>query len=48
LDVLTLAVLAVVNASQAFLNLLVLRENERWIVGKRFDMITVLNTVFSA
>jgi len=47
LDVLALMVLAVVNASQAFLYLFVVRENERWTVGKGFDMITVLDTVFS-
>jgi hypothetical protein len=47
LDVLALTVLAVVNASQAFLNLSIVREYERWIVGKGFDMITVLDTVFS-
>jgi hypothetical protein len=48
LDALALTALAVVNASQAFLNLFVVRENERWIMGKWFDMITVLDTVFSA
>jgi hypothetical protein len=48
LNVLALTVLAVVNASQAFLNLFVVRENEVWIVGKEFDMIAVLDTVFSA
>jgi hypothetical protein len=48
LNVLALTVLAVVNASQAFLNLFVVRENEMWIVGKEFDMIAVLDTVFSA
>lgn len=47
LDVLALIVLAVANASQAFLNLAVMRRNERWIVGKGFDRITVLDTVFS-
>jgi hypothetical protein len=48
LDVLALTVLAVLNASQAFLYLFVVRENERWIMGKGFDMFAVLDTVFSA
>jgi hypothetical protein len=47
LDVLALTVLAVANASQAVLNLAVMRKNERWIVGKGFDRITVLDTVFA-
>ena len=47
LDVQALTVLAVANASQAFLNLFVYRKSDRWIVGKGFDRITVLDTVFS-
>jgi hypothetical protein len=48
LDVLAFTVLAVLNASQAFLYLFVVRENEKWIMGKGFDMFTVLDTVFPA
>jgi hypothetical protein len=47
LDVLALTVLAVANASQAFLNLFVYRKNDRWIMGKGLDRITVLDSVFA-
>lgn len=44
---LALTTLAVAHASQVFLNLFVYRKNDRWIVGKRFDRITVLDTMFA-
>jgi hypothetical protein len=47
LDVLALTVLALANGSQAFLNLFVYRKNDRWIMGKGLDRITVLDTVFT-
>ncbi|PVH79105.1 hypothetical protein DL98DRAFT_231496 [Cadophora sp. DSE1049] len=47
LDILALTVLGIANASQAYENLCVLRYTDRWIVGKGFDRITVLDTVFS-
>ncbi|KUJ14830.1 uncharacterized protein LY89DRAFT_735895 [Mollisia scopiformis] len=47
LDVLALTVLGIANASQAWNNLVVLRKTDRWILGKGFDRITVLDTVFA-
>tara|TARA_R110002060_G_scaffold43513_3_gene54925 strand:- start:100 stop:507 length:408 start_codon:yes stop_codon:yes gene_type:complete len=47
LDILALTVLGIANASQAYGNLFVLRYTDRWIVGKGFDRITVLDTVFA-
>lgn len=47
LDILALTVLGIANASQAYGNLFVLRQTDRWIVGKGFDRITVLDTVFA-
>ncbi|KAH7400377.1 hypothetical protein BKA64DRAFT_671754 [Cadophora sp. MPI-SDFR-AT-0126] len=47
LDILALTVLGIANASQAYENLCVLRYNDRWILGKGFDRITVLDTVFT-
>lgn len=47
LDVVALTVLGIANASQAWNNLVVYRETDRWIVGKGFDRITVLDTVFT-
>ncbi|KAH7351334.1 hypothetical protein BKA65DRAFT_500204 [Rhexocercosporidium sp. MPI-PUGE-AT-0058] len=47
LDILALTVLGIANASQAYGNIFVLRQTDRWIVGKGFDRITVLDTVFA-
>ncbi|KAL2072453.1 hypothetical protein VTL71DRAFT_11796 [Oculimacula yallundae] len=46
LDILALTVLGIANASQAYGNLAVLRYTDRWILGKGFDRITVLDTLF--
>ncbi len=46
-DLLALTALRIANASQAYGNLCVLRYTDRWIVGKGFDRITVLDTVFA-
>jgi hypothetical protein len=47
LDVLALTVLGLANCSQAFLNFTMGRQNTRWIVGKGWDRITVLDAVFT-
>lgn len=47
LDILALTVLGIANASQAYGNLCVLRYTDRWIMGKGYDRITVLDTVFA-
>ncbi|KAF8866298.1 hypothetical protein BDZ45DRAFT_579202, partial [Acephala macrosclerotiorum] len=46
-DVLALTVLGIANASQAWNNLMVHRRGDGWIVGRGFDRITVLDTVFA-
>lgn len=47
LDVFSLAVLGMANFSQAFLNFVLLRPSDGWIIGKGFDRITVLDAVFT-
>ncbi|KAK6957982.1 hypothetical protein Daesc_000774 [Daldinia eschscholtzii] len=47
LDVTALTVLGLANFSQAILNLTLSRNNDRWIMGKGFDRITVLDAVFT-
>jgi hypothetical protein len=45
LDIVALAVLGLANFSQAFLNFTTGRNNGRWIMGKGFDRITVLDAL---
>ena len=47
LDVTSLIVLGVGNCSQMVLNFTKSRWNDRWIMGKGLDRITVLDTVFT-
>ncbi|KAL2815734.1 hypothetical protein BJX63DRAFT_430670 [Aspergillus granulosus] len=47
LDILALLVLGMANASQAFLNFTKARTSGRWIMGKGFDRITVLDALFT-
>lgn len=47
LDFIALTVLGLANCSQAFLNFTVGAQNDRWIVGKGLDRITVLDAVFT-
>ncbi|KAH8892277.1 hypothetical protein GQ53DRAFT_746190 [Thozetella sp. PMI_491] len=47
LDVLGLVVLGLANFSQAILNFTLSRSNNRWIMGKGLDRITVLDAVFT-
>lgn len=47
LDVTAMIVLGVGNLSQAILNFTRSRWNDRWIMGKGFDRITVLDTLFT-
>ena len=47
LDVTALLVLGVGNCSQMVLNFTTSRRNDRWIMGKGLDRITVLDTVFT-
>lgn len=47
LDVLALLVLGLANFSQAFLNFSNGLNSNRWIMGKGFDRITVLDALFT-
>ncbi|KAI0901246.1 hypothetical protein F4806DRAFT_187412 [Annulohypoxylon nitens] len=47
LDITALLVLGLANFSQAILNFTLSRKNDRWIMGKGFDRITVLDAVFT-
>ncbi|CAG9945254.1 unnamed protein product [Clonostachys rosea f. rosea IK726] len=47
LDVLALVVLGVGNASQAWMNFRTALTSDRWIMGRGFDRITVLDAVFT-
>lgn len=47
LDVLALLVLGLANFSQAFINFSLGFRSNRWIMGKGFDRITVLDAVFT-
>ncbi|RYP55701.1 hypothetical protein DL771_012442 [Monosporascus sp. 5C6A] len=47
LDLTALAVLAVANFSQVVLNFTLSRNNDRWIMGKGLDNITVLDLLFA-
>jgi hypothetical protein len=47
LDVVALLVLGMANFSQAFLNFSLGLRRQRWILGKGFDRITVLDAVFT-
>ncbi|KAI1506702.1 hypothetical protein F5X99DRAFT_365234 [Biscogniauxia marginata] len=47
LDVTALVVLGIANFSQALLNFVLSRPSDRWIMGKGFDRITVLDAVFT-
>ncbi|KAI1807566.1 hypothetical protein F4811DRAFT_504948 [Daldinia bambusicola] len=47
LDITALAVLGLANFSQAILNFTLSRKNDRWIMGKGFDRITVLDALFT-
>lgn len=47
LDVLALSVLGLANCSQAWMNFRTALTNDRWIMGKGFDRITVLDAVFT-
>lgn len=46
LDVLALTVLGVANGSQAWGNFVRSRSSSRWIMGKGYDRITVLDAAF--
>lgn len=46
LDVMSLLVLGTANVSQAFMNFWTGFRNDRWIMGKGFDLITVLDALF--
>lgn len=47
LDVLALSVLGLANCSQAWMNFRTALTNDRWIMGKGLDRITVLDAVFT-
>ena len=47
LDFLALVVLGIGNFSQAFCNFTIGARTDRWIMGKGFDRITVLDAVFT-
>ncbi|KAI1658324.1 hypothetical protein F4813DRAFT_388599 [Daldinia decipiens] len=47
LDITALTVLGLANFSQAILNFTLSRNNDRWIMGKGLDRITVLDAVFT-
>ncbi|RYP53976.1 hypothetical protein DL768_001126 [Monosporascus sp. mg162] len=47
LDVTALAVLCVANFSQVVLNFTLSRNNDRWIMGKGLDHITILDLLFA-
>ncbi|RYP61796.1 hypothetical protein DL769_007549 [Monosporascus sp. CRB-8-3] len=47
LDLTALAVLGVANLSQVVLNFTLSRNNDRWIMGKGLDHITVLDLLFA-
>lgn len=47
MDVMAFAVLGLANFSQAFLNFATALKSDRWIMGKGFDRITVLDAVFT-
>lgn len=47
LDVTALLVLGLANFSQAFVNFALGLRSNRWIMGKGFDRITVLDAVFT-
>lgn len=47
LDVLALLVLGLANFSQAFVNFALGLRSNRWIMGKGFDRITVLDALFT-
>lgn len=47
LDVLAFTALGVANLSQFCMNVFWARTSGRWIIGRGFDRITVLDTVFS-
>lgn len=47
LDVLALSVLGLANCSQAWMNFRTALTNDRWIMGRDLDRITVLDAVFT-
>lgn len=47
LDVLALSMLGLANCSQAWMNFRMALTNDRWIMGRGFDRITVLDAVFT-
>jgi hypothetical protein len=47
LDVMALLVLGLANFSQAFMNFSLGWRTDRWIMGKGFDRITVLDALFT-
>jgi len=47
LDILALGVLGLANASQAWMNFRTALTRDRWIMGRGFDRITVLDAVFT-
>lgn len=47
LDILAFAALGVANFSQFCMNVFWARSSGRWIIGRGFDRITILDTVFS-
>ncbi|KAK3072626.1 hypothetical protein LTR53_006490 [Teratosphaeriaceae sp. CCFEE 6253] len=46
-DVMALSVLGLANFSQAFCNFTIGARSDRWIMGKGWDRITVLDAVFT-
>jgi hypothetical protein len=47
LDVTALVVLGLANFSQAYMNFFTATQNDRWIMGKGLDRITVLDFMFT-
>ncbi|KAK4897282.1 hypothetical protein LTR27_004802 [Elasticomyces elasticus] len=47
LDVIALSVLGLANFSQALCNFTISAQNDRWIMGKGLDRITVLDALFT-
>lgn len=47
LDVTALVVLGLANFSQAYMNFFTALQNDRWIMGKGLDRITILDALFA-